>query len=46
MYDIKRAKRVSQARVHFVTARDSLFTDLRMSGLPILAKYKYCKTNC
>ena len=44
MYAIKRAKRLSQALVHFVTALASLFTDQRMSGLPIRAKYKHFKT--
>ena len=31
---------MSHALVHLVTARASLFTDYRMSSLPILAKYK------
>ena len=44
MYEIKRAERLSQARVNFVTSSASLVTDQRMSGLPILAKYKYFKT--
>ena len=39
MYETKRAKRLSHARVHFVTGRASLFTDHRMSGPPIRAKY-------
>ena len=43
MYEIKRAKRLSQAFVHFVTARASLFTDHKMSGLPIRARYTICK---
>ena len=30
MYEIKRAKRLSQALVHFVTVRASLFTDNKM----------------
>ena len=34
MYEIKRAKCQSHARVHFVTARAGLLTDRRMSGLP------------
>ena len=42
MYEIKRANRLSQAFVHFVTARASLFTDHRISGLPIRAKYVLC----
>ena len=44
MYEIKRAKRLSQAFVHFVTARASLFTDYRISGLPIRTKYKHSRT--
>ena len=44
MYAIKRAKRLSQALVHFVTALASLFTDQRMSSPPILANYKLFKT--
>ena len=43
---IARAKRLPQALVQFVTARPSLFTDQRMSGLPIRAKYKHVKTMC
>ena len=39
--------RLSQAFVHFVTARTSLFTDQRMSSLPIRGKYKFVfKTIC
>ena len=38
MYDIKRFRRLSQALVHFVIDRASLFTDHRISGLPIRAK--------
>ena len=43
MYDeeIKRDNRLSQALVHFVIDRASLFTDHRISGLPIRAKYKH-----
>ena len=41
MYRIKRAKRLSQDFVHFVTALASLLTEHRMSGLPIRAKYKH-----
>ena len=44
MFEIKRAKRLSQAWVHFVTALASLLTDHRMSGLPIRARYKHFKT--
>ena len=39
MQEIKRANILSQALVHFVTARASLFIDQRMSGLPILVKW-------
>ena len=46
MYEIKRAKRLSQAFVHFVTARASLFADHRMSGLPMRAKHKHFRTIC
>ena len=42
----KSAKRVSQAFVHFAIARASLFTDHKISGLPIRAKYKYFITMC
>ena len=38
MYEIKRAKRLWQDFVHFVTARASLFTDHKISGLPMRAK--------
>ena len=41
MKEIKRAKRLSQDVVHFVTARASLFTDLKISSLPIRAKYRH-----
>ena len=44
--EIKRAKRLSQDSVHFVTARASLFTDHRISGLPIRAKYRHFRTIC
>ena len=46
MYEIKRAKRLSHAFVHFVTARASLFTDHQISGLPIRAKYRHYSTMC
>ena len=46
MHDIKRAERLSQAVVHFVTARVSLFTDRGMPRQPIRAKCKHCKTIC
>ena len=40
----QRAQRLSQALVHLVTARASLFTDHRMPGLLMRAKYKHVKT--
>ena len=40
----ERAKGLSQALVHFVTARASLFADQRMSDLPVRAKYKLVST--
>ena len=46
MSEIKRAKRSLHALVHLVTARASLFTDQRMSGLPMRAKYKHFRTIC
>ena len=39
IFEINRLKRLSQALVHFVMARASLFTDHQISGRPILAKY-------
>ena len=36
----------SHALIHFVTARASLITDDRMSGLPFAANYKYFRTIC
>ena len=44
--EISLAHRLSQALVHFATAPASLFTDHRMSGLPIRARYKHLKTIC
>ena len=44
MYEINRFKRLSHALVHFVIDRASLFTDHRISGLPIRAKYKHFRT--
>ena len=44
IYEIKRAKRLSQALVHFVIARVGLYE--RMSSLPIRAKFEHCKTIC
>ena len=46
MSSIKRAKRLSHAFVHFVTARARLFTDHKVSSLPILAKYRHFTTIC
>ena len=43
MYEINRFRRLSQALVHFVIDRASLFTD-RISGRPIRAKYKHFRT--
>ena len=42
--EINRFWRLSQALVHFVMARASLFTDHKISGLPIRAKYKHFRT--
>ena len=44
MQDIKRFRRLSQALVHFVIDLASLFTDHRISGLPLRAKYKHFRT--
>ena len=46
MYEIKRATRMSQNFVHFVIARASLFTDHKISSLPIRARYKRFRTIC
>ena len=49
LYDectISRAKRLSQAFVHFVTARASLFADQKISGLPIRATSRHFRTIC
>ena len=43
MYEIKRAERLSQALVHVVTARASLFGDKRVSGR---ARHKHFRTIC
>ena len=40
MYEINRFRRLSQALVHFVIDRASLFTDHRISSLTIRGKYK------
>ena len=44
MYEINRFRRLSQALVHFVIDRPRLFTDHRISGLPIRANYKHFRT--
>ena len=44
IYEINRFRRLSKALVHFVIDRASLFTDHRISGPPILAKYKRFRT--
>ena len=44
MYEIKRDNRLSQAFVHFVTTRASLFSDHKKTGLPTRARYRYLKT--
>ena len=40
------SKRLSHALVHFVSARASLFTNLKTSSLPIRAKCRHVWTNC
>ena len=44
MYEINRFRRLSQALVHFVMDRASLFTDHRISGRPIRAKFQHFRT--
>ena len=44
--EIKRATRLSHALVHFVMARASSFTDHKISGLPIRAKYGHFRIIC
>ena len=44
IYEINRFRRLSHALVHFVMERASLFTDHNISGRPIRAKYKHCRT--
>ena len=44
MYEINRFWRLSQALLHFVMDRASLFTDHSISGRPILAKDKQFRT--
>ena len=46
MCEINLAQRPSRAWVHFATALARFFTDHKMSGLPIRAKYKHFKTSC
>ena len=46
IYEINRFRRLWQALVLFVIDRASLFTDHRISGLPIRAKYELFKTLC
>ena len=46
MYEIKRAKSLSHAFVLYVTARASLFTDHKISSLPIHAKHEHFTTIC
>ena len=45
MWEINRAKRLSQAPFIFVTARANLYTDQRMPSLSIRATWKHFKTN-
>ena len=42
----KRFKSLSQGFVHLATARASIFTDHKMSGLPIRARYTHLRTIC
>ena len=42
--EIKRTKRSSQALVHIVAARASLFADHKISGLPVRAKCRHLRT--
>ena len=44
IYEINRFRRLSHALVHFVIDRANLFTDHRISGRPILARYKHFRT--
>ena len=44
IYEINRFRRLSHALVRFVMARASWFTDHKISGRPILAKYKHFRT--
>ena len=43
-FEINRFSRLSQALVHFVMDRTSLFTDHKISGRPILARYNHFRT--
>ena len=45
IYEINRFKGLPQALVHFVIDRANLFTDHKISGRPIRAKYKHFRTN-
>ena len=45
MYEINRFIRLSQALVHFVIDRASSFTDHRISGRPIRAKFQTFQNN-
>ena len=44
MYEINRFRRLSQALVHFVMDRASLFTDHKISGRPRRATYNHFRT--
>ena len=44
--EINHAKRSSQALVHIMAARASLFADHKISGLPMRAKYRHFRTIC
>ena len=44
MWEIKRDYRLSQALLHLVIARASLFTDHKISGLPVRVKYWHFRT--
>ena len=46
MYEIKRAERLSNALVHLVIARASLFTDNKISGPQMRAKFRHFRKMC
>ena len=46
MYEMNLANRLSRACVDLLTDRESLFTDHKMSGLPVRARFKHLKTIC